>query len=66
MVSEILFLAGTEPATATNKYYGLARQFFLQRDASMPVVGPATGNRALSLESVFAELTRRAAASPQP
>jgi len=64
VVSEILFLAGTEPATATNKYYGLAKQFFLQRDASMPVVGPATGNVALSLESVFAELTRRAAASP--
>lgn len=63
-MSEILFLAGTEPATATNKYYGLAKQFFLQRDASIPVVGPATGKVALSLESVFAELTRRAAASP--
>jgi hypothetical protein len=64
VVSEILFLAGTEPATATNKYYGLAKQFFLQRDASIPAVGPAAGNVALSLESVFAELTRRAAASP--
>lgn len=63
-MSEILFLAGTEPATATNKYYGLAKQFFLQRDPTIPVVGPATGNAALSLESVFAELSTRAAASP--
>jgi hypothetical protein len=64
VVSEILFLAGTDPAGSSNKYYALAKRFVLQRGVSIPAVGPASGKRALSLESVFDELTRRAAASP--
>jgi hypothetical protein len=63
-VSEIVFLAGWEPTTAANQYYTLAKQFFTERDANMPTVSPASGKAALSLESVFAELTKRASATP--
>jgi hypothetical protein len=63
-MSEIVFLAGTDAANATNQYYALAKRFFTERDASIPVVGPAANMKALSMESVFAELTRRATATP--
>jgi hypothetical protein len=63
-MSEIVFLAGTDAANSTNQYYALAKRFFTDRDASIPVVGPAANMKALSMESVFAELTRRAKATP--
>jgi hypothetical protein len=63
-MSEIVFLAGTKAANATNQYYALAKQFFKERDAAIPVIGPAANMKALSMESVFAELTRRATATP--
>lgn len=63
-MSEIVFLAGSESPTAANQYYTLAKRFFTERDPNMPTTGPASGMAALSLESVFAELTRRATATP--
>ena len=63
-MSEIVFLAGTDPASTTNKYYTYAKQFFTDRDSTIPVLGPKPGQKALSLESVFAELTTRASGSP--
>jgi hypothetical protein len=83
-VSEIVFLAGTDPAgtdpagtdpAATgppgtdpapsgDSFYANAKQFFTDQDASVPVIEPASGSTALSLESLLAELATRAAASP--
>src|SRR5436190_1508224 len=44
-MSEIVFLAGTEAANATNQYYALAKRFFTERDASIPVVAAAAWGR---------------------
>jgi hypothetical protein len=63
-MSEIVFLAGTDPTSTTDTFYTNAKQFFTDRDPTIPVVGPKPGQKALSLESVFAELTTRASDSP--
>lgn len=63
-MSQIVFLAGSESPSAANQYYTLAKRFFEEHDPNVPSIGPASGMAALSLESVFAELTRRAAATP--
>jgi hypothetical protein len=68
-VSEIVFLAGTDPegadpASGGDAFYANAKQFFTDQDASIPVIEPASGSTALSLERVLAELATRAAAAP--
>jgi hypothetical protein len=65
-VSEIVFLAGADPADAANPFYANAKQFLTGGDASIPAVGPPDGAVALSLASVLAELTRRATDAGAP
>ena len=48
-MSEIVFLAGTDPegadpASGGDAFYANAKQFFTDQDASIPVIEPASGS----------------------